>query len=158
MPDYQYKLIFVPTGFSFNWNFRNKIYFCPLNWHKQDFTYFGLYNNKSVRTIATVENCIVADFDKAQNQLTTHSSTKEITEKQRERLRNALIEWGDNQSGLKYYLFDENDFFKTNFCKRSKGGIQGHRYKDLRDFIGNEQIKDKTTEEISNLLKDKDWY
>lgn len=160
MPDYQYKLIFVPTGFSFDWNFKNKMYFCPLNWHKQDFTYFGLYLNKTVKTIATVENCIVADFDKAQNQLTIHSSTmnREITEKQRERLRNGLIEWGDNQSGHKYYLFDENDFFETNFCKRSKGGIQGVRYKDLRDFIGNEQIKNKTTKEISNLLRDKDWY
>ena len=83
---------------------------------------------------------------------------EKITEKQKERLRNALIEWGDNQRGLKYYLFDENDFFETDFCKRSKGGIQGHRYKDLRDFIGNEQINNKTTEEIANLLRDKDWY
>ena len=159
MPDDQYKLIFVPTGFSFDWNFKNKIYFCPKNWHKQEFTYFGLYHKKTVKTIATVENCIVADFDTTQNQLTIHHSTmdREITEKQIERLKNALIEWGDNQNGLKYYLFDENDFFETNFCKHSKGGIQGHRYKNLRGFIENERIKNKTTKEISDLLKSKVW-
>ena len=100
-----------------------------------------------------LKNCIVADFDKAQNQLTIHSSTMEITEKQRERLRNGLIEWGDNQSGLKYYLFDEKDFIEIDFRKRSKGGIQGVRYKDLRDFIENEQIKDKTAKTAKEIFQ-----
>ncbi len=159
IPDskYKYRLIFVPTGFSFEWNFEHKIYFCPVNWHRQRFTYFGLYRNKSVKTIATIENCITADFDNEQKLLTIHSSTEDVTEKQKERLRNALIKWGDSHTGLKYYLFDENDFFETDFSKHSKGGIQGFRYKDLGDFLGDDQIENMTTKEISSLLRDKNW-
>ncbi len=116
----------------------------------------AILENRKVK----VENCIVADFDKSTEELKVHSSTmdKPITEKQKERLRNGLKEWGDNQSGLKYYLFDEDNFFETDFCKRSKGGVQGVRYKDLRGYLENEQLKDKTTKEISNLLRGKDWY
>ncbi len=113
-----------------------------------------------MRTFATVENCIVANFEKESSKLEVISSTMgiEITEKQKARLKEGLIEWGDDQNGFKYYLLDEHEFHDTNFSKKSKGGIQGFRYKDLREFLGNEQLNDKSTKEIADLLKDKEWH
>ena len=60
--DSAYKLLFVPTGFSYEWNKKHKMYFCPTNWHKQDFSYFGLYKSKSVRSISKVENIIAVSY------------------------------------------------------------------------------------------------
>lgn len=53
------KLLFVPTGFSYNWNKEHKIYYCPTSWHSQKFKFFGLYNWKSVRTISEIETTII---------------------------------------------------------------------------------------------------
>ena len=156
--DSSYKLLFVPTGFSYEWNKKHKMYFCPKNWHKQELTYFGLYNNKSVRYISKVENIIIADFDINTTELTVHS--KKYTERQIERLKTSLIDRGESQSGLKYYLLPEVEFYPTDFKKESKGGIQGFRYKDLRCFIDKEILdssEGSKVGEIADLLKNKKW-
>lgn len=149
----EFNLLFVPTGFSYNWNKNNKIYYCPVNWHSQSFKFFGLYNSKSVRTISTVETIIIADFNSQNNELTIHS--KGHSEEQINRLKRGLIELGESHTGLKYYLFNENEFYETDFRKVSHGGIQGYRYKDLRDFIN---VKDwNNVEEIAAKLKEVAW-
>ena len=161
LPDYKTKSIFVPTGFSFDWNVKHKIYFCPISWHKQKFTYFGLYINKSVRTIATVEKCIVADFDKEKQKLEIHTGREEITENQKRRLEEGLKDRNEDQRGLKYYLFKEDDFFETDFKKISKYGIRGAIYKNLKDFLNTEEEKkaldDENTKLIAKYLKNKTW-
>lgn len=156
--DSAYKLLFVPTGFSYRWNIKHKMYFCPANWHKQEFSYFGLYNSKSVRSISKVESVIVADFDISSKTLNVHS--KKHTDKQIERLKLALIDYGESQSGLKYYILPENDFYETDFKKDSNGGIQGFRYKDLRDFINDENLdlfESSNTHKIAEVLKNRVW-
>lgn len=153
--DSSYKLLFVPTGFSYEWNKKHKMYFCPKNWHKQEFTYFGLYNNKSVRYISKVENKIIADFDINTQELTVHS--KKITERQFDRLKNSLIDRGESQSGLKYYLLPEDEFYSTDFRKESKGGIQGFRYKDLRHFVDKGILDSSEDAKLAELLKSKKW-
>jgi hypothetical protein len=150
--DEKSKLLFVPTGFSYDWNMKHKMYFCPIHWHRQPFTYFGLYNWKAVRSIATVENVLEADYDaKTKNLKVTKG---DATVDQIERLQKGLDEWGESQSGLKYYLFKLSDFHETEFRKASPGGIQGYRYKDLNQFvpksIGN-------TAEIAEKLKNIFW-
>lgn len=152
------KLLFVPTGFSYKWNMKHKMYFCPINWHKQEFSYFGLYKSKSVRSISKVENIIKADFDITTKQLVLH--TKTYTNRQIERLESALIDYGESQTGLKYYIFPENEFYETDFKKASKGGIQGFRYKDLANYIDKELL-DSTeidkVEKLAEILKSKFW-
>ncbi|MFL7049344.1 hypothetical protein BCS62_21825, partial [Vibrio cyclitrophicus] len=54
---------------------------------------------------------------------------------QKERLQKGLSELGEDHSGLKYYLLPENSTYETDFKKASHGGIQGYRYKDLRDYL-----------------------
>ncbi|GAA0782103.1 MULTISPECIES: hypothetical protein [Pseudomonadati] len=129
----EYKLLFAPTGFSYAWNKKHKIYYCPTNWHSQKFKYFGLYNSKSVRTISEIETIIIADYDSNTGSLYTHS--KGHTNEQKERLQKGLSELGEDHSGLKYYLLPENSTYETDFKKASHGGIQGYRYKDLRDYL-----------------------
>jgi len=156
--DSSYKLLFVPTGFSYKWNKKHKMYFCPINWHKQEFSYFGLYKSKSVRSISKVEAIIIADFDITTKELVLH--TKNHTNRQIERLKSALIDYGESQSGLKYYIFPENEFYETDFKKESKGGIQGFRYKDLRHYV-NKEVLDSAeidnVKKIAEILKSKIW-
>ncbi len=150
--DAKYKLLFVPTGFSYNWNVKHKMYFCPRHWHSQKFKYFGLYNWKSVRSISEIETIIEADFDIESGNLEVYS--KGHTDNQIERLRKGLIDYGESQDGLKYYLLPQKEFYETDFRKISHGGIQGYRYKDLREFIPN-HIGDLKL--MSNKLKDITW-
>lgn len=150
--DAEYKLLFVPTGFSYQWNLKHKMYFCPVSWHTQKFRYFGLYNSKSVRTISEIETVIIADFKDKKLEV----KSKGHTDEQIERLKNGLIEWGDNQSGLKYYLLPQNEFYEINFKKVSRGGIQGYRYKDLRDFISDSNCIGNL-EVIVDKLEQKTW-
>lgn len=129
----EYKLLFAPTGFSFKWNKKHKIYYCPTSWHSQKFKFFGLYNWKSVRTISEIETTIIADYDAETKKLTIHG--KGHTDEQIERLKIGLTELGENHYGLKYYILPESETFETDFRKTSHGGIQGYRYKDLRDYL-----------------------
>lgn len=149
----EFKLLFVPTGFSYNWNKKHKIYYCPVNWHSQKFKYFGLYNWKSVRTISEIETTIIADFDSAKNELKVHSQNH--TELQLQRLKSGLTELGENHKGLKYYLLPEDAFYETDFRKVSHGGIQGYRYKDLREYLTIDDYNN--LELIAEKLREVTW-
>lgn len=149
----EFNLLFVPTGFSYNWNKKHKIYYCPSNWHSQNFKYFGLYNWKSVRTISEIETTIIADYDHINKKLLVHSKGHSV--EQINRLYLGLTELGATHIGLKYYLFQDNTFYETDFKKVSHGGIQGYRYKDLRDYLDIESFKD--LKEISNKLREVTW-
>lgn len=149
----EYKLLFVPTGFSYNWNQKHKIYYCPTNWHSQKFKFFGLYNWKSVRTISEIETTIIADYNADKDELKISSSGH--TEEQIKRLKNGLLELEENHNGLKYYILPENDTYETDFRKTSHGGIQGYRYKDLRDYLSINDYED--TKLIAEELKKITW-
>lgn len=156
--DSAYKLLFVPTGYSYSWNIKHKMYFCPVNWHKQEFSFFGFYKSKSVRSISKIECTIEADFDISTETLDVKS--KNHTDRQIERLKLALIENGDSHTGLKYYILLENEFHETDFKKESRGGIQGFRYKDLRDFVNEENLglfENQDIERIAEVLRNKVW-
>lgn len=149
----EFKLLFVPTGFSYNWNKKHKIYYCPTSWHSQKFKFFGLYNWKSVRTISEIETTIVADYDAHTSNLNIHS--KGHTDKQIDRLKNGLSELNENHFGLKYYILPEKKTYETDFRKISHGGIQGHRYKDLRDYLTIPDFND--IQLIADKLKEVTW-
>lgn len=149
----EYKLLFVPTGFSYEWNKKHKIYYCPTSWHSQKFKFFGLYNWKSIRTISEIETTIIADYDANRKKLTIYS--KGHTDKQKERLENGLFELGENHYGLKYYILPEAKTFETDFRKTSHGGIQGYRYKDLRDYLTLNDYSDLKV--IADELKKVTW-
>lgn len=149
----EFKLLFAPTGFSYNWNKKHKIYYCPTNWHSQKFKFFGLYNWKSVRTISEIETIIIADYDSITKKLTIHS--KGHTDEQIKRLQDGLIELGENHYGLKYYMLPVNETFETDFKKTSHGGIQGYRYKDLRDYLDLNEYADLKV--IAEELKKVTW-
>lgn len=149
----EYKLLFVPTGFSYDWNKEHKIYYCPISWHSQKFKYFGLYNKKSVKTISEIETTIVANYNAENKELTILSEGH--SEKQIQRLRNGLIKLNENHSDLKYYILPENKVYETDFKKASHGGIQGYRYKDIRDYLILDDYND--LELISQKLRNVTW-
>lgn len=153
--DEDFKLLFAPTGFSYKWNKKHKIYYCPKTWHRQSFKFFGLYNNKSIRSISKIEKVIEADYNADTQELNIY--TVNVSEKQKTRLTTALIDLNKSHSGLKYYLFPEDDFYETHFRKTSKGGIQGHRYKDLREFIKEEAFDFENVNLIAKELRHTTW-
>ena len=148
-----YKLLYVPTGFSYDWNRRHNMYYCPAHWHSQPFRYFGLYNWKSVRTISEIEATIVADFDSIQSKLIVHSEGH--TQRQIDRLQVGLEDLNETHEGLKYYILPEDRVFDTDFKKSSPGGIQGYRYKDLRDYLSTDDYDD--LQFIASELRQVTW-
>lgn len=148
----KYLLLFVPTGYSYDWNLKHKIYYCPTNWHRKKFKYFGLYHQKSVRTISEIETTIVANYDSKTKKLTTQSKGHE--KEQEERLKTGLDELGKDHSGLKYYILPKTSTYETDFRKISHGGIQGYRYKDLRDYL---TLNDDDLKLIAEKLKKVTW-
>lgn len=157
----KYKLLLVPTGRTFEWNKEHKMYFCPKQWHRQRFTFFGLYKSKSVRAIYKIENIIIADYDSNTEKLTIHTDSKEYTEEQKVRLKKGLKALGQSHSGFKYYIFPENKIGinETDFRKDSKGGIQGHRYRDLRYDLKDSLNDDdyENVESVAQKLKEVKW-
>ncbi len=149
----EYKLLFVPTGFSYEWNMKHKIYYCPTHWHSQKFKFFGLYHWKTVRSISEIETIIIANYNVDTDDLKVHS--KGHTPEQIQRLHNGLKELEEDHEGLKYYILPENNFYETDFRKISHGGIQGYRYKDLRDYITLNDYND--IQLIANELRKVNW-
>lgn len=149
----EFKLLFVPTSFSYPWNRKHGIYYCPTNRHSQNFKYFGLYNLKSVRTISEIETIIIADYEAKTEKLTIYSNNH--SEEQIKRLKQGLSELGEDLSGLKFYVFPTDRIYETDFRKTSHGGIQGHRYFDLREYLSLNDFSN--LEVVAGKLKTVTW-
>ena len=149
----EFKLLFVPATFSYEWNRKHKIYYCPISWHNQEFKFFGLYHKKSIRTISEIETTIIAGYDSNSEKLTVHS--KGHTVEQIKRLENALIELDENHFYYKYYILPENETFEIDFRKTSPGGVRRYRYKDLRDYLTLNDYSD--LKGIAEALKKVTW-
>ncbi len=146
----------MACGQSFDLNIKHKFYFDLASRGYSHFNYLGIYKWKAVRFIGKVENMIVADWNEKDG-LIIKQKTHEVNDEQRERLTNAIIEsdklgWGVSE-GHRFFLL--KDFNKTNFVKKSDGGIFRVRYFNLEDYLG-KNMSSKVSE-IADLLKDKEW-
>jgi hypothetical protein len=149
----EYKLLFVPTGYTFGWNMKHKLYYCPINWHSQKFKFFGFYNLKSVKSISTIETVIEADYYTKNKELIVKSDGH--TPEQISRLQKGLDEIKQDLKGLKFYVLPENEFYETDFRKISHGGIRRYRYEDLRDYVSLDNYDD--IKSIAEELKKVNW-
>lgn len=170
LPDNQVKMIINPCGVSFEQNKEHGIYHDQPERSKRYCRFIGCYKNKSVRLIGEVEAVFFGKFlnDRIevieQVKLPWQDEPKEITEAMKNRIV-ALAEtpnYYDLKAQLvRYYVVEK--FHESDFVKKSKNGIQGHRYFDLDGADGicsalfeNGQ-KNISAENIAKALDGKSW-
>jgi len=118
------------------------------------FAYFGIYAQKSIRYIATVDVEVVADWD-AKHGLVVKDATV-LTPQQTVRLAAAIQEataagW-NIAKGHRFFLFDK--LVETDFKKSTPGGIFRVKYFDLAKVL---DTVPGTIEEIASELKKNPW-
>jgi hypothetical protein len=140
--------IFVPPcGRSHEINISGKLYFCPDSWSRRKAQYLGIYFDKAVHYVGEIKKVVQCKIDK-ENMV---AETVKLTNIEKKRIvgagKRASKEQGwDLRSGRQFFLCDE--MFKTSFKKSSPGGIMGHRYFDLRDYVNS-----KTPLQLADLAQ-----
>jgi len=155
LPRDKFTMFTPPCRDTLDANMRYNIYYCPADRSIRNVAYLGIYANKSVRKVGKIAKIVTCDVDdesivgKPEIYL-----SNELSEDERNRIV-AIIKdtHGPSAHGLKFYLCDS--MAETDFEKTSSGGIQGHRYRDLGEALG-EPLPDDI-EEIGKRLRDKTW-
>jgi hypothetical protein len=126
----------VPCGQSAAINRRYGIYFHPSDRGYTEHSYVGIYTDKSVRAILQIENVFDIQFE--DGVLTKTVITGPNTDKFDAQLR-GIIPAAAEECG--YDISHDNRFFcgpiaDTDFKKRSSRGIQGARFKNVKEIVG----------------------
>ena len=152
LPRDELTMFVPPCGDTFDANVRHDIYYCPADWNRRNAAYLGIYKLKSVRRVGKIAKIVTCDVDKGGLQL--NPSDQELSDGERDRIVNIVKDThGDSAHGLKFHLCDS--MAETDFKKTSLHGIQGHRYFDLGEILG-EPLSDDI-EEIGKQLREKKW-
>lgn len=151
----------VPCGGSLELNLKYGMHYMPADRGTSEYGYFGVYNDKRVKGIGKVSNMVVVEVSPIAQEFSIKilDSKNPVTENQKERIIGIIKEtreeigWTLDNTPHLYTIVDK--FYETNYIKKSKGGIMGHRYQNLKDvLVVNELPND---EEIAHLLKQKEW-
>jgi hypothetical protein len=151
-------LVFVPPcGVSFGDNLEFKLYYCPTTWTRRKTRYLGVYANKAVRAIGRVAKIVASDVNLEKKKVTVQDGVAHLTVDEEKRIlgatKNAKEHGWDVSTGHKFYLCDR--LSETEFRKESPGGIQGHRYLDLREFLGPDIPDDE--KQLASRLRECAW-
>lgn len=151
-------LVVFPCGVSIAENKRFDLYYEPPSRPcKRSYRFIGVYDQKSVRYVGTVEAITVVSHSKGKT--TFSGEAGNLTETHRKRIMNALEEtsYYDLRSNPhRFYLVDS--FIPTDARKTSSGGIWGMRYLDLPKMIpGYNPRKKYSSTELAEQLKQATW-
>lgn len=150
--------VFVPPcGQSFDINVKHKLYFCPAEWSRRNVKYLGIYKEKSVQYIGQVSK--IVHCERVGQQLLARGGGTKLSTQEQSRIASAMedaraltVGW-DISVGHKFFLCD--DMSPTEFRKSSRGGIMGHRYLNLQDYLAAPRKMDLT--EVADGLRGKTW-
>lgn len=157
LPRDQYTLFVPPCGQSFEANERLRLYYCPATWSRRKAKYFGVYAQKTVRSIGQITKIVACEVDVASGAVAVADEDTVLTQEEKERILKATEEarmrdW-DVSSGHRFYLCDA--FYKTDYRKTSQGGIRGHRYFDLEEVLGGKVPQDVNA--LAVMLGEREW-
>jgi hypothetical protein len=143
----------VPCGNSVDINIKYGIYFHPSERNYTNHSYIGIYSKKAVQAIWQIDSVFDVTLTEQglQKKLVDGRETNEYDEK-----IIAIIE--DAKIVCSYEIAQDCRFFcgqiiPTNYIKTSNGGIQGARFVNLKDEIG----EFSSTREIAEKLSQKEW-
>ena len=149
----KYLMRIVPCGNSVDINIKYGVYFQPSERNYTNHTYLGIYSKKTVQALWQIESV----FDVT---LTEHGLQKKLIDgretNQFDEKIIAIIK--DAQTVCGYEIAQDHRFFcgqmyPTNYLKSSAGGIQGARFINLKNVIGDFS----STQEIAEKLSRKEW-
>ena len=149
----KYLLRIVPCGESVEINKRYGIYFHPSDRGYTKHSYVGIYANKVVQSIWAIDSVFDIEFDGTtlQKTLIQGRNTDEYDGKFVAMIKAAKAECGyEVDSGHRFFCGIPKD---THYEKSSSGGIQGARFVNLRETIG--QFSDAA--DVAAKLKGKFW-
>jgi len=155
--DNESRIRIIPCGGSLKLNLKYGVYYMPADRNTSDHGYIGVYKDKAVRGVGKIINEITASY--SNGILKILEKKNEVNEEQKNRILNIIKEthenigWDLSRCNHKYIIVEK--FYETNYKKISKGGIQGHRYKNLKEILGIDSLSE--VKEIAEKLKAKTW-
>lgn len=154
LPRDDFTLMMVPCGRSFKVNMDNHLYYCPTSYtHSRNARYLGIYADRSIQGIGEIKKRVKCTVDLKARRVIADGLTP-VEEQRILKAVPAARDVGQTiENGHKFYICDK--IVPTDFRKTSAYGIQGHRYLDLRTYLGDGDLP--TVEEIANQLKNKSW-
>lgn len=147
----RYLMRVLPCGVSFTLNFKYGVYYHGSDRGYTNHRYLGIYANKSVRYIWEIESVFDVTWNgkELKKQLVSGTDTNKFDER-----IIGIIE--ESKSVCGYYTNEGNRFFcgepiETDFRKISPGGIQGARFFNLKELIGEPISVQETAVKLSQL-------
>lgn len=143
----------VPCGESVKINKKHGIYFHPSDRGYTRHSFVGIYANKTVQSIWAIDCVFDVKFDgvKLEKTLIEGGDTNEYDEKLVDIINDAKVDCGYKiDNGYRFFCGSP---VETDYKKSSLGGIQGARFINLRDEIG----EFSNANEVAKKLRDKKW-
>ncbi len=150
----QYLMRIVPCGVSFDLNKKYGVYFHPSDRGYTNHSYVGVYANKAVQCLWAIDSVFDVEYDgkKITRTLVQGRDTDEYDDKIKAMIAEAKVVCDyDIESGHRFFCGKVAR--ETNYVKVSSGGIQGARFVNLKEVVG--QFKDDM--ELAQRLKEKTW-
>lgn len=149
----RYLMRIVPCGQSLGINRKHGIYFHPSDRGYTKHQYVGIYKDKSVQALWKIDSVFDVDYDGNQlkKTLIEGRNTDEYDGKLVAIIKGAETECGyEIATGHRFFCGSPMD---TNYVKSSSGGIQGARFVNLREVIGDFD----NASEVAQKLEGKQW-
>lgn len=149
----KYLMRILPCGKSVEINKRYGIYFHPSDRGYTKHTFVGIYANKTVQTLWALDSVFDVEMkgSKLAKKLVEGRATNEYDEGLVAIVKAAKEECGyDIESGHRFFCGAPQE---TDYRKTSSGGIQGARFVNLRNELG--QFSDAA--DVASKLRSKQW-
>ena len=154
LPRDDFTLMMVPCVRSIDENLHNHLYYCPTSYtHRQNARYLGIYAGKSIRGIGEIKKRVECTVDLKAGKVITDDLEQDEKRRILGAAQAAKNRGWDISHDQRFYICDE--IVPTDFKKKSAGGPQGHRYLDLRTYLGDGDRPN--VREIANRLRNKSW-
>lgn len=159
--DAESRIRIVPCGNSLDVNKKYGIYYMPATRNVSEHGYVGVYKDKKVSGIGKILNEVEVKVTHEEEKINMEILKEKypLTDEQQKRLKEIIKEtkekigWGLDNVPHKYTIVEK--FYETDYIKKSKGGIMGHRYQNLKDILKVTELPDD--KKIAELLKGKEW-
>ena len=143
------RLVVFPCGTSWRENIRFGLYYEPPSRPvKLDCRFLGIYHNKQISHIGQIDAVAVYLPDK--DSFRTESVERgTLTEDQKSRIRDTIAAtsyYDLNGDDHRFYIVSQ--FVPTAFEKASHGGMRGHRYFDLTEYVNSGSLTSDTTADV----------
>ena len=144
------------AGATFDFNFRESIYYDNAERGFRAHDYLGLYRNKSLRAIGKITAIITAVEENGS--IIYNRELGELTDEYKNRILRAIDDaktYGYDLVHYKHRYFIVDKFYETDFKKSTPRPPMGSRIFDLTKILEREKIPE--TDQIADILKTKTW-